>query len=161
MDRSKKSQAKTIGLVAGIIVALGVSVFLYALPGIGAKTKSEKCLRQIKMIGVASTVWLHDNETNRYPSDVVSLTNELDARYLHSLVCPADRKRKPARNWASFTTNNCSYELVPWLIPRFPHRLSLLPDDSPCTNVIVRCQVHGHVCYADCTVGKGPKPLER
>lgn len=70
------------------------------------------------------------------------MSNEINTTKI--LVCAADRTRQPAKDWASFASDNCSYEL--------------LSPGLPATNLntaILRCGVHGHIGYADGTVFDG------
>jgi hypothetical protein len=60
------------------------------------------------------------------------------------LICPDDKIRKPAESWATFTTNNCSYEI---LRPGMP--------DTDFGNAYFRCTIHGHLGFADGTVFDG------
>jgi len=91
-------------------------------------------------IGVATRVWSDDNH-NILPDNLVIMSNELATTKV--LICPSDRIRQPAINWASFTVTNSSYTL---LTPGIPW------ND---TNAFLRCQVHGHLGYADGTVFDG------
>ena len=61
------------------------------------------------------------------------------------LVCPGDHSRRLATNWASFTPDQSSYEIV---------TLDLVQGDT--NGVFLRCKVHrDHVGYADGTVYDG------
>ena len=59
------------------------------------------------------------------------------------LVCPGDRTREAAKDWASYTPAHCSYE---YLAPSAPDAAA-----EP-THVAVRCPIHGHVGLCDGTV---------
>jgi hypothetical protein len=61
-------------------------------------------------------------------------------------ICPGDKIRKPAESWATFTTNNCSYEIL--------H--PVMPDDD-FGNAYFRCTIHGYLGFADGTVFDGKR----
>jgi len=64
------------------------------------------------------------------------MTNELS--WPKILFCPADHLHQPMTNWATFTANNCSYEIVAPGIYKTN------------TNVVfLRCKIHGYVGYSD------------
>ena len=60
------------------------------------------------------------------------------------LHCPGDRSHPAAPNWAVFTPENSSYEMM---------TSGSRTGDS--NQVILRCRVHGHLLYADDTVFDG------
>jgi hypothetical protein len=70
-----------------------------------------------------------------------------DARYVSrplDLVCPSDKGRQAARDWASCTAANCSY--------------SYLAPSAPATEplqVLLLCPIHGHVALANGSVRSG------
>jgi hypothetical protein len=83
-----------------------------------------------------------DEEGGFLPSDLLYLTNYTGPRLL---VCPGDHARHPATNWASFTPDNSSYEIVT------PHL-----RDGNTNGVFLRCKFHrDHLGYADGTVFDG------
>jgi hypothetical protein len=55
-----------------------------------------------------------------------------------ALVCPGDHMHRSATNWASFTTNNSSFEIV---------SPGARADDS--NTVFLRCKIYGYVAYAN------------
>jgi hypothetical protein len=60
------------------------------------------------------------------------------------LICPAEHKRQPAASWASFTSENSSYEILVGGL-----------RDGDTNGVFLRCKIHGHLGYADGTVFDG------
>jgi hypothetical protein len=71
------------------------------------------------------------------------MSNELNNPII--LICPGDHVRKPATNWAAFTPENSSFEIV----------TSNLVDGDP-NGVFLRCKIHGdHIGYSDGTVFDG------
>ena len=64
------------------------------------------------------------------------MTNELATPRL--LICPGDKGRTPARNWAEFISANVSYEFLnPNGTTATPHVL------------LARCPIHGNVGLSD------------
>ena len=64
------------------------------------------------------------------------MSNELSNAKI--LICPSDHSRQPATSWASFTSNNCSYEIV---APGM--------RQSDTNTVFLHCKIHGYVGFAD------------
>ncbi len=60
-------------------------------------------------IGLATRVWSDDNH-NILPQNFAIMSNELATTKV--LICPSDRIRQPAKDWASFTLTNSRYELL-------------------------------------------------
>jgi cell division protein FtsB len=105
-----------------------------------AKEKAESiaCVNNLKQLWVAARTWAIDNG-NISPPDMLSMTNEMGTPKI--LVCPGDKTREPAKDWASYTAAHCSYE---YLAPS-------APDTEP-TRVLFRCPIHGHVGLCDGSV---------
>jgi hypothetical protein len=112
------------------------------LPRFRRNAKSISCGNYISSIGLAARIWADDNH-NILPVDLVSMSNELGTTKI--LICPDDASRFPALTWASFTSSNSSYQL---LTPGVPY------ND---TNAFLRCEIHGHLGYADGTVFDGKR----
>jgi len=122
------------------ILAIALISIVVFLPSLKRNAQSVSCGNYMSSIGVATRVWSDDNH-NILPDNLVIMSNELATTKV--LICPSDRIRQPAINWASFTVTNSSYTL---LTPGIPW------ND---TNAFLRCQVHGHLGYADGTVFDG------
>ena len=125
-----------IALVLGAIIVVG---FLWALllPAFSGSRRSPsiKCVSNIKQICLGGIEWAYNRQTNQLPSDFLGMSNELVAYRI--LICPSDWKRSPARDWASFTSKNCSYEMIG-------------PGVAiGTTNVFIRCKIHGNVGLAN------------
>lgn len=125
-------------IFAVLAVAL-ISIVVY-LPSLKRKAQSISCGNYMSSIGLATRVWSDDNH-NMLPGNFIIMSNELATTKV--LICPSDLARHPAKDWMSFTLENSSYEL---LTPGIPW------ND---TNAFLRCQVHGHLGYADGTVFDG------
>jgi hypothetical protein len=136
-------------IVGGLVLAIGAMAVVLAVPALRRHAASKRheesvaCGNYMCSIGCAARIWANDNHTN-LPSDFVSMSNELATPYI--LICPGDHSRRPAVNWASFTTNNSSYEMV---------TPGLHDEDS--NGVFLRCKIHGHIGYGDATVFDGER----
>jgi hypothetical protein len=103
-----------------------------------AKAKQIQCVNDLKQIALAARIWAGDNK-DLAPKDFLSMSNELATPKV--LVCPADTGRKPATNWAGFTLQNVSYEM-----------LSPGADDKDPEVVFARCPIHNNVALMDGSV---------
>ena len=94
------------------------------------------CGNSMCSICFAARSWAVDNN-GKMPSDFLSMSNELATPRV--LICDADRSRRAAPNWASFTPDLSSYEIV----------ASDLREGDP-NRVFLRCKIHkDHIGYAD------------
>lgn len=135
------SKRKVILSVA-ISTILFITVFaVFVNPRAKRHAASLNCASGICSMCLGARQWAEDNE-GQLPTDFVCISNEINTTKI--LVCAADHKRRPATSWASFTSENCSYEL---LAPGLPATNS--------NTAILRCTVHGHVGYLDGTVFDG------
>jgi hypothetical protein len=88
---------------------------------------------------------------NMTPVDMLAMSNAIysmrDRRFISrppDLMCPSDKGRQAARDWASCTAANCSY--------------SYLAPSAPATEpmqVLLLCPIHGHVALANGSVRSG------
>jgi len=106
-----------------------------------AKERAERicCMNNLKQLGLAVRVWAMDNG-DVSPPDILSMTNEM-GEAPKILVCPSDTGREAAKDWASYTSANCSYE---YLAPSAP-----VSDPN---RVMFRCPTHGTVGLIDGSV---------
>jgi hypothetical protein len=123
--------------VLGIILLAIVGLFA-AKPKIKRHFEAISCGNFMSSIGIGARLWAGDN-SNHMADNFLCMSNELCTPKL--LICPSDKIRKPADSWASFTTNNCSYEIL---------RPNMAADDF--SNAFFRCTIHGHLGFTDGTV---------
>lgn len=122
-------------LIIGAILAVSMVAFIVTFPATKRRVEQEDCSSRMYGVLCAAVLWSADNG-GRLPSDFLSMTNELSTPKI--LVCPGDRLHQMATSWASFTTNNSSYEIV---------APGIYKTD---TNVVfLRCKFHGYVGYSD------------
>lgn len=123
-------------LIFSAIFAVITAIFFATLPAIKRHVKMVNCSNQMHaVLFVACYLW-PDEHNGHLPSDFLSMSNELGTPKM--LVCSGDHSHQPATSWASFTTNNCSYEIV---------SPGLLKSDT--NRIFMRCSIHGYVGYAD------------
>ena len=116
----------------GAMLAVGVALFLTAAR---RRAEQEDCSSGMYATLCAAKVWSEDNG-GRLPPDFISMMIEVNNPKI--LVCPSDHLHQVATTWASFTTNNSSYEIVAPGIYQTN------------TNVVyLRCKIHGYVGYSD------------
>jgi hypothetical protein len=137
------SSVRLVPITLVTIVLVGSSVTaIYRLYG-RQHAESVNCGNYMSSIGCGVRLWAQDNG-GHLPSDFRSMSNELSTTKI--LVCPADHKRIPAKDWALLDPTNCSYEiLAPGL------------NINETTNAFFRCRLHGHLGYADGTVFDGKR----
>jgi hypothetical protein len=134
------------------------------------KAQKINCVNNLKQIGLAFRVWEGDHG-DQFPFNVSTNAggtmdfcavgkDGFDSNaYLHFkamtgddyltvpllLVCPQDRSKKPATNWASLGAENVTYRL------RFGTNVS---DANP-RAILAVCPIDGNVLYCDGTVEEG------
>ena len=105
-----------------------------------AKEKAESiaCINNLKQLALSVRVWARDNG-DISPPDMLSMTNEMGTPKI--LVCPGDKTREAAKDWASYSSSHCSYD---YLAPA-------TSDEDP-FRVLFRCPIHGHIGLCDGSV---------
>ena len=140
---------KRLLIVIGLMVATGGMVVVLASAfnlheRLKRHEESVQCGNIMCSIGCVAVMWANDDKHTNLPSDLISMSNELVIPRI--LICPGDHSRRPAASWASFTTNDSSYEIV---------TPGLRAWDS--NGVFLRCKIHGHLGYGDATVFDGER----
>jgi prepilin-type N-terminal cleavage/methylation domain-containing protein/prepilin-type processing-associated H-X9-DG protein len=116
------------------IIAILAALLLSALVSAKARSRHAACLNNLRQIGLGFTAFALDHD-GKYPMDVPErlggsieyndsrlITNTPFSRDFHHflalsnevpnvkvMVCPADRKRRAAENYQTFTNDNLSY----------------------------------------------------
>jgi hypothetical protein len=98
-----------------------------------------ECVNNLKQLGLACKVWALDNG-EVLPTNVLLMTNEMSTPKI--LVCPADTAHAVAKDWASWSAANCSYD---YLAPGASDR------EDP-QRVLFRCPIHGNIGLVDGSV---------
>jgi hypothetical protein len=127
-----KNRVKIIGFVFGFVA---IAIFA-AIPSLKRHSAAVNCSNQMHVVLFAATLLWPENHGGHLPSDFLSMSNELTTPKF--LVCPEDRKHQPALSWATFTTNNCSYEII---------APGILKNDT--NRIFLRCTIHGYVGYSN------------
>jgi hypothetical protein len=129
-------------IIVAAVIAVALAVGAYAAGWAKRWAQSMSCGNYMCSICFAARTWAVDN-SGKMPSDFLSMSNELSTPRV--LICDADRSRRAASNWAGFTPDQSSYEIV-----KFDLR------DGDTNGVFLRCRVHkDHIGYADGTVFDG------
>jgi hypothetical protein len=133
---------KLITFVA--MLAAVAALVAYATPRAKRRVEAMSCGNYMCSICIGARSWAMDNN-NYMPADFLSMSNELSAPRI--LVCPGDHSRRPAADWASFTSDQSSYQIVA------PH-----VREGDTNGVFLRCKFHhDHIGYADGTVFDGTR----
>jgi len=123
-------------LIAAVVICLSLNKSkLYV--------ESVTCGNYMSSIGCSARSWAEDN-SNHLADNFLCMSNELSTPKI--FICPGDKTRKPSDSWATFTTNNCSYEI---LRPGLPN--------TDFSNAFFYCTIHGHLGFADGTVFDGKR----
>lgn len=106
------------------------------------------CGNQMIAIGFGLRIWVDDNGDGSLPPDMLSMSNEVSTPII--LICPSDYSRSAAKNWSSFTSSNCSYEMLA--------KESRAGDTNA---TFLRCPIHGYVLRGDGAVFDGDRRLRK
>jgi hypothetical protein len=124
--------------------------FIAIISGCSTQKRSPEavtCSNQMISIGFSARLWSEDNG-GYPPPDMLSMSNEVAAPKI--LICPSDYSRRAATNWASFTSSNCSYEMV-------AKRSRGGDTNAP----FLRCPIHDYVLRGDGAVFDGDRRLRK
>lgn len=111
---------------------------LLMLAGRGAKARAEmiQCANVLSSLELAARTYSIDYE-GRFAPNLQCMSNEIFTTRI--LICPGDRSRMPALNFAAMLPTNGSYVYL----------AANLHTTNATTNAIFRCPVHGHTVYGD------------
>jgi hypothetical protein len=123
-------------IVVVAVLAGGAACFL--TPRAKKRAELHSCGNFMTSVCFAALLWANDNG-DRLPPDLLSMSNEVVTPKI--FICSGDHSRKPAASWASFTSEQSSFEVV---------TPSLRAGDT--NTVFLRCKIHGSVGYADGSV---------
>ena len=98
-----------------------------------------ECVNNLKQLGLSCKVWALDNG-EVFPTSVLLMTNEMSTPKI--LVCPADTAHPVAKDWASWSAANCSYDFL----------AAGASDREDPQRVLFRCPIHGNIGLVDGSV---------
>ena len=130
-----------------VISILGVLLVFFGIKQLRRHTDSQNCGNQMVAICFAARVWADDNN-GRYPPDFRSMSNELATTRI--LICPNDKSRSLAKDFASLTADNSSYEII-------ESGIMTTNFDQP----FLRCKVDGYLGYCDGTFSDGKQRRQK
>jgi hypothetical protein len=108
------------------------------------KTEITSCATNMSTILLYARAWSYDNG-DWLPTNFLSMSNVLASPFI--LHCPADHGRDTASNWAAFTPDQSSYEI---LCPGGPVEWT--------NGAYLRCKIHGDLLgYSDGVVYEGTR----
>jgi hypothetical protein len=125
------------------LLVMPVVLILVVIPRLRRASESDKCLGKLLVISKAGKAWAEGND-GRFPDSFLSMTNQLGSPAF--LICPQDRYRQPATDWAYFSPVRSSYIIA-------APGLEVRDTNQP----FVRCSRHGYLGYADETVFDGTR----
>jgi hypothetical protein len=129
-------------IIIAALAAVALAAGVYAAGRAKRFTQSMSCGNYMCSICFAARTWASENN-GKMPTDFLSMSNELATPRV--LICDADRSRRAPPNWATFTPDLSSYEIV---------GVSLQDGDT--NGIFLRCRIHkDHIGYADGTVFDG------
>lgn len=118
-----------------ILVLYGIMI-----PRAKARAESLSCASAITSICLAGMMWAEDHD-GQMPTNFICMSNELNTPKV--LSCVPSRR---VSNFAELSPENCTYEI---LAP------GMRADDT--NKAFLRCIIHGHLGYSDCTVFDGKR----
>ena len=157
LGRTKRSPAEHGGkglAIAGLVMGYAsIAMLIVMVPLIAAlvlpamaKAKSHasrvSCVNHMKLIGLAARMYANDHN-DKWPANFQVMSNELNSTKI--LICPSDRTKQPANDWASLTEANVTYQFL------------ITPDSDPSKPQapIFRCPIDGNTTMSDGSVMQG------
>jgi hypothetical protein len=139
------------GLVMGYIsiavamLAIPAAIMLPALAKAKERAQRVACINNLKQIALAGRIYVNDHK-EQWPADFLSMSNELTTPKI--LVCPADKGKTKAVDWASFSEENVSYQFLA------PGRDESKPGQPV---PMFRCPIHNNVALSDGSAHQLPR----
>jgi len=130
-----------IALLAVVVVGVALLV-VRACQAAHQRAQASSCAGRMFPFTFAAFQWMQDNKSSRFPTNLAYLSSE--GAPVRWLVCPRDTSRTAAADWASFTPEHSSYEIV---------SPGMAEHDT--NSVFLRCRIHAHLAYGDMTVFDG------
>src|SRR5258708_4930153 len=129
-------QRAILGSTGAVILLL----VLFRAMMIAARNRADsaRCASSITSICMAARLWAEDHG-ELMPTNFLSMSNELNTPKVLSCL---DARR--ASDWSTFAPENCTYQIV---------APGMGAGDT--NKIFLRCSVHGHLGYSDCTVFDG------
>lgn len=126
-------------LVICVAILLVIAIFaaaIFASKGYREELGARNYMHQL----VCTMCLMYPDDHDGYlPTNFLCMSNYSDTPAV--LVCPGDHIHQLATSWASFTTNNCSFEIV---------SPGARAGDS--NTVFLRCPTYGFVAYANAAI---------
>ena len=132
--------ARRIVIVSTLIVASGISGFLFWGRAEARRARALNCASSIVSICFAGRRWAEEHE-GYFPTSFVVMSNEV---FTPKILCCIPERR--VASWSEFTPFNTTYEI---LTPGV-HKTNI-------NAVFIRCVVHGCLGYANMTVFDGKR----
>ena len=137
---SVMSRRRVILFAAGLACALGIVALLVGLSASKRRAESLTCASAVTSICLAAHVWA-DDHGGFMPTNFICMKEEISAPKILSCL---QARRTRTENWADFTPQNSTYEIV---------APGMRVDDT--NTAFLRCTIHGHLGYSDTTVFDG------
>ncbi len=125
---------------AALAVILSIGAYIVYYFAGQRRFESLQCASAITSICLAAHLWA-DDHGGLMPTNFVCMSNEISTPSILSCV---PTRRLHSGNWADFGPENCTYEI---LAP------GMRVSDT--NTAFLRCTVHGHLGFSDCTVYDG------
>jgi hypothetical protein len=127
-------------LLSGVGCAVGIVALVASLSASRRRAESLGSASAVSSICLSARCWA-DDHGGFMPTNFIFMSNEISAPKILSCV---QARRTRTENWADFTPENCTYEI---LAP------GMRVDDT--NTAFLRCTIHGHLGYSDSTVIDG------
>lgn len=125
-------------VVFGVICAVLALIVLGPIAASRATARVEKiqCANVLSSLEIAARTYALDY-LGTFAPNLQCMSNELSTPKI--LICPSDRSRVPAANFAVLNPTNVSYVFL----------AASLHGTNATTNALFRCPIHGHTVYSD------------